>query len=497
MDLELQFNDITCFAPIGTLSASHEETLETVIPEYCPDITRIIDTVGQLCIREKLCGKDCYTVSGAVKVTVLYTSEEAAGVRTLHVSVPFTCRWEDGRLLQCQAVDACGRVLLAEARAITSRKLYLRVLPEITLQPYTQVQRHLCCGAQEERSLRLLEKEKTVSCLCAASEKQFNFTQDAPLPEGEHPEDLLLVRLCPGVSSLQRVGNKFSLKGEMAVYALYCDEARALRTYQGTLPIAEVLEAGELPEEAEYAVTLQLCEYDGRLLRADTGSAIGITAAVNVRICAYCRSTVKYLEDLYSVRCRADTGYQQVEIPQCAPPRQIAREFAERLEFGTAEPFVFVTQWDLAPVAVMQEEGGTYLRTTLHLRLLYLDENGAPASAERTAEVSVSTGEATGNVMAACTPPAARWTGNVCELRGQVVFTVGCSSRETLQAVSCVTLSQEEKRAAGPGLILRRMRPGETLWDIAKQYRADSAAIEAANPQGIDGEKLLLIPRAR
>ena len=118
------------------------------------------------------------------------------------------------------------------------------MLPEITLQPYTQVQRHLCCGAQEEKSLRLLEKEKTVSCLCAVSEKQFNFTQDAPLPEGEHPEDLLLVRLCPGVSSLQRVGNKFSLKGEMAVYALYCDEARALRTYQGTLPIAEVLEAG-------------------------------------------------------------------------------------------------------------------------------------------------------------------------------------------------------------------------------------------------------------
>ena len=75
MELGLQFEDIFCYEATAGVTTAHEESLETAIPEYCPDIARIVDTAGRLTIREKVVKEDRCVVTGNVKVTVLYTSE--------------------------------------------------------------------------------------------------------------------------------------------------------------------------------------------------------------------------------------------------------------------------------------------------------------------------------------------------------------------------------------------------------------------------------------
>lgn len=46
MELELKFAELACCEPVGDLVTTQEESMETAIPEYCPDIARIVDTVG-------------------------------------------------------------------------------------------------------------------------------------------------------------------------------------------------------------------------------------------------------------------------------------------------------------------------------------------------------------------------------------------------------------------------------------------------------------------
>ena len=96
MELGLQFTDLTCWEKTGHAVVSHEETMETAIAEYCPDMTRIVTACGQLYIREKTASEERVTVSGTVRVTVLYTSEESTGLRSLTVSVPFPARQRIG-----------------------------------------------------------------------------------------------------------------------------------------------------------------------------------------------------------------------------------------------------------------------------------------------------------------------------------------------------------------------------------------------------------------
>ena len=170
MELGLQFTDLTCWEKTGHAAVSHEETMETAIAEYCPDMTRIVTACGQLYIREKTASEERVTVSGTVRVTVLYTSEESTGLRSLTVSVPFSCAAEDRELASAQLIWATGRLLLVEAQAVTARKLYIRILPEVTMTGYIRTVRRICSGTEENAALRVRCRDHACSLLDAVVE---------------------------------------------------------------------------------------------------------------------------------------------------------------------------------------------------------------------------------------------------------------------------------------------------------------------------------------
>ena len=47
MELELKKTCLDAYETGGELTLTQEETAETIVPDYCPDIARIIETDGQ------------------------------------------------------------------------------------------------------------------------------------------------------------------------------------------------------------------------------------------------------------------------------------------------------------------------------------------------------------------------------------------------------------------------------------------------------------------
>ena len=247
MELELKFTEVTGCEPVGDLVTTQEESMETAIPEYCPDMARIVDTVGQLRLREKHLTGQQLTVSGSVVLTVLYTSEESAGLRSLSMEVPFSCQVEDKRLMGCTAVCVAGRLLLAEARAVTARKLYLRVMPEFTVSGYANRRQRLCCGVGEDPALRVRRQETELELLTAVEEREFSITQEA-VPEGPPPEDVLMEQAAARVEECRRVGSRLVVKGQAEVCVLYRGDNQELAAYRTALPFSQLLDGLDLPE---------------------------------------------------------------------------------------------------------------------------------------------------------------------------------------------------------------------------------------------------------
>ena len=310
MELELKFTEVTGCEPVGDLVTTQEESMETAIPEYCPDMARIVDTVGQLRLREKHLTGQQLTVSGSVVLTVLYTSEESTGLRSLSMEVPFSCQVEDKRLMGCTAVCVAGRLLLAEARAVTARKLYLRVMPEFTVSGYANRRQRLCCGVGEDPALRVRRQETELELLTAVEEREFSFTQEA-VPEGPPPEDVLMEQAAARVEECRRVGSRLVVKGQAEVCILYRGDNQELAAYRTALPFSQLLDGLDLPEDADVEARIPWVHSEARVLRTENGPAFGITVTVCAALFVRRRQQISCIEDLYSLRQVARSGRRQ------------------------------------------------------------------------------------------------------------------------------------------------------------------------------------------
>ena len=481
MELGLQFTDLTCWEKTGHAAVSHEETMETAIAEYCPDMTRIVTACGQLYIREKTASEERVTVSGTVRVTVLYTSEESTGLRSLTVSVPFSCAAEDRELASAQLIWATGRLLLVEAQAVTARKLYIRILPEVTMTGYIRAVRRICSGTEENAALRVRCRDHACSLLDTVVERDITVTQEVQV--SPVPEELLLYRLYPRLTSCRTVGNKLVVKGEAALSALYRGQDQQLHTYDTELPLSQILDGGE-----------------ARVLRSDNGGGLSVTVELRLLLCAYRTERCTCVEDLYSIRQPVRLEQETVTLPAAHPDRILREETVEHLDFGGNKPFFFITDTDCANAAVTTEAGQTALRTTVRTRLLYLDENDSPAVTERASEVVLPVKETVQGLCCGLSGgPGVQLGAGGCDVRQVVEFLAEDAQQEPLVTVCGGELLEPEEQGQTPSLVLRRLLPGETLWDAAKQYRTDETLLRAVNR--LEGEelpdKMLLIPRVR
>lgn len=351
MELELQYTELSCCEAGESVTLTQEEALEAAIPEYCPEVTRIVDAVGQLCLRE-------YTsrqISGSVLVTVLYTSEESPGLRSLTLPVPFLTQADDKRLTGCDTVCMAGRLLLTEARAVTGRKLYLRVMPELTLTGYTCRRHRICTGVGEEPTLRLHRQEQSLTLLTSVTQRQSSVTQELqPQDWGEPPEELLAQRICPRITGSQPVGSRLLAKGEARICLLYRTQDGSLHTWEDTLPFSCLLDGLTVPEEAQVTVTGSCGT--ARLIRSDGAAAIGVELTLSLLVRTYETVTVAPVTDLYSTRWDTALQRQSLTLTETWPPETVQPEVHQELE---SRPFLYVTAADCGAVTT-GPGGGSY-----------------------------------------------------------------------------------------------------------------------------------------
>ena len=369
MECGLQWKDITCWEDASRLTLTHEETLETAIADYCPDMGRVVETAGQLCLRSIVPQGDGVELRGTIQVTVLYTSEESVGLRSLTQSVPFTCWGESRPLAACQVLWAEGRLLLCEAQALTPRRLSLRIMPEWTVCGYRCGTRRLCVGADDDPFLRLRRQERELCLTVSMAERECSVTGEAAVPPGHPaPEDLLLWRLYPQVGSCQLVGNKLLVKGDVTLSALYRCQQQKLHTYTAVLPFSQIVESPSGGEEGEVTVCPQLLCGEARLLRGEESSGFAVSAELRLLVRITRRETVACVTDLYSIRCAVQPDTEPVSLPP-AQERPTRQEAAAHLDFGRQRPFVYVTDVSCAPAAAEDGTPCAAVRTPIACRV--------------------------------------------------------------------------------------------------------------------------------
>lgn len=425
MELELKKEQFACYQALPQLSENREETTETIVPDYLPDIARIVDASGCLFLRSREIADGKAQVSGTVRMTLLYVAEDAQGMKSFEYTLPLDETIE-GRALSGSA-DSCldGRLCSCEVRMLNPRKVFTRVNVELTLTPYVPASLSVCSGVKEQEAYKIetLCEKKDIGIIRAIREKDFTFSDEVLLSGTKEPiQELLRTKCALRVTDCKSIGNKIVLKGVARLDAIYLDESGNLASMSSELPFSQILD-GLAEEEGETTVRASL-RLTGAEIHVGSESEPDNNRAISLRLYISAFTAVREVKsvccvaDLYSTAYDLTAKTETVEL--CDSAALVLREqlVREKIETGAEVQTVLATDVIFSSAGVSGGGESASLRATANLRVLYLDENAVPLLSERRSEVLLET------------EPSGQRTGAGADMvRGEIAASVGADGR--------------------------------------------------------------------
>lgn len=511
MELELKKTSLDAYETGGELTLTQEETAETIVPDYCPDIARIIETDGKVYLHSRELRDGKAEVSGTIRVTVLYTPDGEGGIRTLEFAMPFTVESDSRSLPGCLYLTAETEPEFLETRMLNPRKVFTHCKLVTRLTGYQKAPLTFCTDTEAEEALCVEKRQEQQHAILLThiAEKDFTFTEEMNLSPGrEGAAELLTSQICSTVTETKIVGSKLIFKGVFSVTLLYRTADGTCCSTTGELPFSQIMEVEGAAEGAAATLHLQLTGTDLQIDGDDAeGRQIAVTLYLHATALLREERDLTLLNDLYSTAY--DVAYEAAPLTltcfcETLTRRQTVREV---LEIGVVAESILSLSVFCGAVSVSREGESAVLRTGATVRALYLDEGGVPLVAERCIDVSCQLElpeDCKVTARAVCPEEVQGSLGDRgIEVRFPVDFRVEAASRVKRVCISSAKLDTEAVKdtAGAPSLVLRCLGKQESAWDLAKKYNTTIGTILSANQleteEDIPREKLLLIPRKR
>lgn len=510
MELELNTTHLNCYDTVLDTTLFHEETLETIVPDACPDILRIVDCEAMVCLKGKEAQEGRAEISGSVRATVLYLPDGAEGVRRMMVTIPFTCSAEAPGIHSGCTVTAMPRVKSADARSLNPRKVLTRVDLAIEVCVFCKQTDSICDGVvcAPEGGIQQMTETQRAYLVTAVEEKPFSFSDDVAI-SGTKPraEELLKTRADIECNESKLIGNKLIFKGVVQLQLLYRDPTNALCMANFDLPFSQIMEVAEVGEDADCGLQLQLtgCECimtDG----SDGDGTVSVSLALLAQAVVREVRAVQLLSDVYSTVCALNAErrpYTFHKLVENAERRMTVREIVETMTSAKGVADIYVNVGSLTQA---REGARVSLVADTTVTVVYIAEDEGLSTITRPLQVVCPVELPEGcTVLCRCKLDGERFAtpvGGGVEVRYSIAFQyIALASRNTT-GVSDLHFDENAPRdtASQPSIVLRMVGEGERLWDIAKAYGTTTGDIVQANAleeERLPKGQLLLIPKKR
>lgn len=506
--MELTLNNIAMegYACLLDTTVFQEETQESIVPDACPDIGRVLCTEARACLRSKESVEGKVEGEGNIAVTVVYLPDGEEGPRKLCLTIPFRVSVAAAGVTPGCPVVVMPRVTAAETRVLNPRKVLCRVELAVACQGWGSPEETLTAPwTGEECALEQRTEMVEHYAAMSVTEKAFAFTDDVALTAGQNViAELLGHRLDLRCDEAKVIGNKLIFKGEVTLQARYRTVENALAMGRWELPFSQIMDVGGIEEEG--ACVLDIVEQDSHVETVDDGE--GRTLAVHLELLAQAvvrqTRTVEVFSDAYSVSQNVEVERREMTFAQLWEENAVNQIHRELFEVSSPVRSVEDCWVVLGQPTVerRENEGAAAVQGTV--TILYLTEEGMLDALTRPIRITATLAlPEKGDCRVRCATggeAGAVATAGGIELRCPVRFSYLTTVPRKCSAVTAIRVEERPEGEERPSVILRLAQPGESLWDIAKSYSTTTRDILAANelpdPDHPEGT-LLLIPRSR
>ncbi len=481
--------------PILDSQRTYEESSDAIVPDTYPDIQRICAAYGCAQLKDDAPQSGRLLISGAITVTVLYTSDGGV-LRRMTIPISFAHIEECSDISESSPVFVSCQVVSTSAQITNSRKLSVSAILSVRCTVFSQQELSLTSGvASSDTEWELLSSTYTLTLPYAVQRQEFTIMDDLEQPDIRRFQDLFAPCCDLRMTECQILGEKAVLKGECILHLLGLTQEQEVDHLDCSLPFTQIFDAPSFTDHHPLGVRFSLRHLDVERLD-ETQLSIGI--GINILLTAFATHTVPAIEDIYHLTYPVHVDTQSLALSSTHPVNDLACEGTETIPAGMR--IVSVADARAALDTILYEENRTVLR--LMVCVLYRSDDKEYYTLSRAVHMplhlpdGITTAQVTG-ILCRASAAISGETSVVLSLSGR------CSllCEETLHIRDITALELDTTAQPEPlpvSLILRCVEPEERLWDIAKYYHTTVDAIRQANQISEENHRaashMLLIP---
>ena len=486
MDLKVFRDTLSTMGSLWETKAELPIETELLIPDYLPQVFKIVKCFIYLVNLQKQVTPGRLTVEGYLRCVVYYQAEDDQSLCQTEQKIPFTRALDlpEGEY-QGYTVQVSGEVEYLNCRAVNQRRVDVRGAYALSAQVSAQSEQEVItaladCGA--EQKLLPVSGLKTVANL----DKLMTAEEELTLPS--QPQAILDISGVGQVEEVKLITGKAVVKGRIQVALTYrSGPGYQLETVEKAVPFNQIIDLDNAPEDA---AAFAEAEMIGCTLTGATGqegaSTLTVTAMLHLRVLRPVECYV--VSDAFSTQYSADVTYKAVNAEQLAEQleRTVEATVTGALPDENAQLIgCFVS---LHPLEWAGDEGGAHLAGRASAHVLCMNSLGEIDCYDKAFEYALPAAwpGSPEQYRAECWPvvTAVQTQKTGGDMTAQVSLRVrGLVYRRVRQTVVDAITCESLLENAEPDVALRiyYAAAGENVFDIAKNYHVSPAAMMKLN----------------
>lgn len=470
-----------------------------VVPDIKPDILNTIHTNGTVCIYKKEIIDGKVKIDGAINVYIMYLADdENASVRSLNTTLDFSQTIDFDAVKVGMILESKVLLKSVETKVLNGRKVNVKAILDFDLKIVSNEDLEFVKEIEDIKDVQVLDKTLNLNSLLGIGLTKVYAKDTIVIDSVDNLTEIMKVDIRIINQETKISYNKVLVKADACVKIVYLTEDNRICTANQLIPIMGFIDMPDVTDE-------NLCDvrYEIKNLLVKPNNieehSIYVEAELEVSCHVYQERQLNIIQDLYSPS--VDLVYKQKQIHAMAQKEMVKDICSIReKQFISEIRNRKIYDVDIKPTITNQ--------TILKDRIVYEGEIELNFLFEAEGSARIGTKSMTlpfnFNMDCAKVMPTSEIETNIeitlqdftimpdesIDIKIDLEFFVNLSNNQTLQVIEEINIDETREKERY-SLIIYFVKPGDTLWNIAKRFRSTVSHI--ANMNGIEDENKINI----